>query len=132
MMKLSSLPGAVMAAPPDGAAVQRVERGFGFALPAMYLELLKESNGVSSDRCLIYGTDEILERNETLEVKVYAPDFLAIGDDGGGRVALIDRTSRTQEVFVSGAGDMDPTRFTVVAAGLEDWVRTGCPFEPLP
>jgi hypothetical protein len=116
-----------MAAATD-ADVQEAERSLGFLLPPGLVAFLSQSNGLSTDDgCVIYGTRDLPERNETFEVGAYAPGFLAIGDDSGGRMALIDRSSHA--VLVSDAGDMDPARFVPVSTGLEPWIEAGCPFD---
>lgn len=45
-----------------------------------YFEEVTFENGIN-----IYGFDIAVERNRLYEVSVYAPDYILIGDDGGGQ-----------------------------------------------
>ncbi|UNK30959.1 hypothetical protein MNO09_00130 (plasmid) [Bacillus sp. N5-665] len=48
---------------------------------------MKYTNGFSiGGGLIIYGTDDIIERNETWEVTEYANGYVAIDDDGSGKV----------------------------------------------
>ena len=56
-------------------------------LPNVHKDLLKYTNGFSiGGGLIIYGTDDIIERNETWEVTEYVNGYVAIGDDGSGNV----------------------------------------------
>jgi hypothetical protein len=47
----------------------------------------------------IYGATDIVERNQTFEIQEYAPHLLLIGDDGGGRGLLIERSVKNPQVM---------------------------------
>lgn len=129
IVDLSLLSGALLAAPATDIDVGRAEAALGCALPTALVSVLRISNGLSSNHCLLYGTDDLAERNETLGAVEYAPEFLAIADDGGGRVALIHKAAQRAGVFVSEMGDMAPENFARVAANLDTWLEAGCPFD---
>ena len=64
-----------------------IENKLNCQLPSAYILVLKESNGLSfTNGVFIYGTEEIVERNETWEVAEYAKGYIAIGDDSGGMI----------------------------------------------
>ena len=43
---------------------------------------------------MVYGPQAIRERNETYEVREYAPDWVLIGDDSGGSGLFMRRHGR--------------------------------------
>ncbi|MBP1161976.1 SMI1/KNR4 family protein [Rhodococcus sp. PvR099] len=43
------------------------------------------AGALRDDGLLLYGPHQIQERNETFEVREYAPDWVLVGDDSGGR-----------------------------------------------
>jgi len=74
---------------------------------------------------LIYGTEEIIERNETWEVNEYAKGYVAIGDDGGGTVFLME-LDIAGTVFAVGCGDMNPQNASIIAVDFKSWIDSGC------
>ena len=115
--------------PASDASLQEAEKALGLALPEAFRRLLKQSDGVSDQEgVLVYGSEDLAERNETWEVGTYAPGFLAIGDNSGGVIALVSRSDDHAGVWVSDSGDLEPKDFNQVADSLEDWFKKGCPF----
>lgn len=103
-----------------------IEQTMAIHLPEEYKNVLKESNGFSlMNGVLIYGTEEIMERNETWEVKEYAKGYLAIGDDGGGMVFLMSLEKEACQVFVVDVGDMNPQHAILVSSHLNKWLQEG-------
>lgn len=43
------------------------------------------------DQVVVYAIDDVQERNHTFEVAQYFPRQIAVGDDSGGRLILVDR-----------------------------------------
>ncbi|KAA2253955.1 hypothetical protein F0L68_31570 [Solihabitans fulvus] len=70
----------------------------------------------------VYETGAIAERNTTYEVAEYAPGFVLIGDDSGGRGFLVRAGDAATAVFSSDLGDLDPADFQVEAADLAGWL----------
>ncbi|WP_169055903.1 SMI1/KNR4 family protein [Bacillus pumilus] len=96
-------------------------------LPEVYKTLLRQTNGCSvGGDVLLYGTEDITERNATWEVQRYAGGYIAIGDDGGGQVFLMRQTEEEKRVWVVDAGVMDPQYAELVTEGLLEWVSGGC------
>ncbi|WP_338651466.1 SMI1/KNR4 family protein [Lysinibacillus sp. Y5S-8] len=89
-------------------------------------------NGLSfTNGVLIYGTVELLERNETWEVAEYAKGYIAIGDDGGGMVFLMNRQGEDGHVFAVDCGDMNPQHATLITSDLNKWLQDGCQLETI-
>ncbi|MNF78990.1 hypothetical protein D3C84_611930 [compost metagenome] len=94
-------------------------------LPDAYVQMLNSANGFSlQSGVTIYSSDELVERNETFEVKKYAPGYLSIGDDSGGRSIMIPLTSNG--VFLVDQGSMVPDDFERVSISITDWITGGC------
>ena len=111
----------------ENSSIEEINKWAGGALPGYYLEFLASHvEGIVGDLVLIYGTDSLIERNETHETREYCPGYLAIGDDSGGRVFLIAREAKFT-VYLSQMGSMDPHDFKSVSHNFRDWVATGCP-----
>jgi hypothetical protein len=107
----------------------RFEQSIGFALPTDYQTLLLTSDGMSIDGgILVYGTDDLVERNDTLEVGEYTPGYIAIGDSGEGSVFLMKLASNDTSIYAVDAGVMDVTFMRKVGNSLEEWMTNGCPF----
>jgi hypothetical protein len=94
-------------------------------LPDAYVQMLNSANGFSlQSGVTIYSSDELVERNETFEVKKYAPGYLSIGDDSGGRSIMIPLTSNG--VFLVDQGSMVPDDFERISISITDWITGGC------
>ncbi|MFC8431897.1 hypothetical protein [Streptomyces sp. NPDC057253] len=72
----------------------------------------------------MYSAGDIGERNATYEVVRYAPGFLLVGDDGGGRGFLLRADDPDSAVFSSGLGDLEPADFDVVSADFASWIES--------
>jgi hypothetical protein len=110
-------------------AIVRIEEVLGIALPKDYRDFLVASNGMSIDGgVLVYGSDDLVDRNETFEVKDYMPGYVAIGDSGEGAVFVMKLDSADSSVYAVDAGVMDAELMNTVGASLQDWMNKGCPF----
>jgi len=80
-------------------------------LPIAYRNLLKNTNGFSiGGGVLIYGTEDLIERNETWEVNEYAKGNVAIGDDGGGNVFLMGLNVEESKIIRRGLRGYESTK----------------------
>ncbi|MFA1509564.1 SMI1/KNR4 family protein [Priestia aryabhattai] len=130
MFKLSNVQGLISNTSASDIEIQEVEDRMKIILPNVYRGLLRCTNGFSIDGgVLIYGTQDIAERNETWEVDKYTSDYVAIGDDGGGNVFLMLQDTEEKTVFVVDSGDMNPTNATIIALDFIKWVSNGCLIE---
>ncbi|MDA2645124.1 MULTISPECIES: SMI1/KNR4 family protein [Bacillus cereus group] len=102
MINLSNVSGLIKNKPANDIEIQEIEDVMKVKLSNVHKDLLKYTNGFSiGGGLIIYGTDDIIERNETWEVAEYANGYVAIGD-------------------------MNPNHATVVTLDFIKWVNTGC------
>lgn len=98
-------------------------------LPEGYRRLLGLSDGIElASGALIYGSRELVERNQTYQVSTYLTGHVAIGDDGGGQMFLLRHgvASPVLRIDMGAIGSMTPE---AIAKSLEDWVEHGCPLK---
>ncbi|MGG2014041.1 SMI1/KNR4 family protein [Bacillus sp. S10(2024)] len=127
MIDLSKIPDLIKNNPASDIEIQELEDLMKMEFPNAYKDLLRYTNGFSVGGGLtIYGTEDILERNETWEVTEYASGYVSIGDDGSGNVFLMLQSADVKEVLVVDSGDMDPNHATVITLDFSDWVNAGC------
>ncbi|KMY21077.1 SMI1/KNR4 family protein [Bacillus pumilus] len=130
MVDLSQIPGLIINNPGTDINIKKAESQLNMVLPDAYKNLLKQTNGCSiGGDVLLYGTEDITERNATWEVQQYASGYVAIGDDGGGRVFLMRQAEEEKKVWIVDAGVMDPQHAELVTENLLEWVSGGCIIE---
>lgn len=83
-----------------------------------------EDDFLADDGTAVYSADSRVERNDTYEVERYAPGFVLIGDDGGGRGFLVRADDPDSPVFSSDLGDLDPANFDVESPDLPSWISS--------
>jgi cell wall assembly regulator SMI1 len=109
--------------------ILRLEKSLGFSLPPDYKAFLSVSDGMSIDGgVLVYGSEDLVERNETLEVLKYTPGYVAIGDSGEGSVFLMQLESEDRSVYAVDIGVMDVDFFKKIGNTVEEWMEGGCTF----
>ncbi|MCY8579351.1 SMI1/KNR4 family protein [Bacillus haynesii] len=127
MIDLSMVSDLIKNIPASESEIQESEDILQAKLPNVYKDLLRNTNGFSiGGEVAIYGTEDIVERNETWEVDEYARGYVAIGDDGGGNVFLMFQNEKETEVLIVDSGDMDPSHATVITSDFIEWVNSGC------
>lgn len=125
-MNLINIPGLIKKPPASDYDIQKVEKQMSVLLPNSYKELLRITNGLSiGGGLLIYGTDDIAELNEVRKTEVYAPGYVAIGDDGGGRVFLMHQGNEEKKVLIVDSGDMTPEYSDLISSDFIQWVDSG-------
>lgn len=98
----------------------RLEATMGFSFPSEYKELLRVSNGFALPSGLtIYAIEDVSERNQTFEVRTYAPDYFAIGDDSGGRLVLLHK--HLPGVWIVDSGSLHPDDMELLDSSLLEW-----------
>jgi hypothetical protein len=96
----------------------------GEVLHPRLLDLYALSDGFSADDgATVYEAAAIAERNDTFEVGRYAPGYLLIGDDSGGRGFLLAVDDPQSPVYVSDLGDLHPPGFEIAAPSMESWLN---------
>ncbi|MFC4322020.1 SMI1/KNR4 family protein [Litchfieldia salsa] len=125
-MDLNSIRGLILNPPANVMELEKVKLKMNTKLPTSYKELLLKTNGVSTkEGIILYGTQDLIERNETWETEVYAPGFISIGDDSGGRVILMRKDLKNKEVLIADSGDMTPENALLISTDLIQWVKNG-------
>lgn len=94
--------------PASPQQIAAAEQSLNTIFPQVYKATLLETNGLSTDLVLLYGTDDIVERNETYEIAEYAQGYLAIGDDGGGRMLLMEASPDATDLVIVDMGAITP------------------------
>ncbi|KOS60592.1 SMI1 / KNR4 family protein [Lysinibacillus sp. FJAT-14222] len=127
MFNLTRITDLIKNAPASENEILSLEDMMNIKLPTTYRTLLKYTNGLSiAGGVLIYGTEDIIERNETWEVNEYAKGYLAIGDDGGGNVFLMELDTEESRIFAVDCGDMNPQNASIIAVDFNSWIDSGC------
>ncbi|EPR11641.1 SMI1/KNR4 family protein [Ruminiclostridium papyrosolvens] len=114
--------------PANTDEINSVEVELGVFLPKVYRQLLSITNGFINGQGIgLYGTDELVERNQTWEVDKYARGYVAIGDNSGGKVFLMEADRASKEVIAVDSGYMNPKdEPEVITNDLSEWISTGC------
>ncbi|MFW5430826.1 SMI1/KNR4 family protein [Bacillus pumilus] len=130
MINFSQNPNSHINEPATDKHIKEAEFQLNMILPHAYKALLKHTNGLSiGGELLLYGTEDIVERNATWEVHHYAYGFVAIGDDGGRQVFLMQQAEEEKKVWIVDAGIMDPQHAEMMTENLMKWVSDGCIIE---
>lgn len=110
----------------DDNDINKVEIEMGLKFPKVFRELLKLTNGFETEEGVaIFGTDTIIERNQTYEVSEYAQGYLAIGNNGGGKFYLMLANEESTELVQVDAGVMDPEFAALVNEDFITWINNG-------
>ncbi|MFJ9693991.1 SMI1/KNR4 family protein [Kitasatospora sp. NPDC101183] len=110
------------------ADVARARAEIALGLPAPLVALWKVTDGLMTDAGVtVYSAGCIGERNASYEVEQYAPGFILIGDDSGGRGFLVRADRPGSAVFSSDLGDLGPEDFEVESADFASWIESLCP-----
>ncbi|MEU1514832.1 hypothetical protein ABZ490_22155 [Streptomyces sp. NPDC005811] len=119
-----SVPGSTATASAD---VARARAEIALSLPAPLVALWNVTDGLMTDAGVtVYSARCIGERNATYEVAQYAPGFLLIGDDSGGRGFLLRADGPGSAVFASDLGDLGPEDFEVESVDFVSWIESLC------
>ncbi|MDM5321819.1 SMI1/KNR4 family protein [Bacillus altitudinis] len=130
MVDVSQIPGLIINKPETDINIKEAESQLNMVLPDAYKNFVKQTNGCSvGGDVLLYGTEDMAERNATWEIHQYASGYVAIGDDGGGRVFLMRQAEEEKKVWIVDAGVMDPQHAELMTENLLEWVSGGCIIE---
>lgn len=102
--------------------VAEIEAWAGRPLPGEYRQFLEAFGGEFVTECVVvYAPEDVVERNETFQVKEYCPGHITIGDDSGGKAIVIATDKDPCPVYIVGHGCMDTEYFHFVASSLSEW-----------
>lgn len=100
---------------------------YGFVIPDQYQDFLKQQDGYIFDSGVrLYELDDLKEMNEMLQVQMYQPDYMAIGDDSGGLIFLMKQEINAKELFVVDIADYDLETAFCRISDFKDWFDKGC------
>ena len=85
-----------------------------------YIQFLELSNGLFGDEITLLEAEDIQQRNIDYEVQEYLPNFLMIGDNGGGIAVLMD--NKEQNIFAVGLGVMSEDSLEKISSSLEEFL----------
>lgn len=102
------------------------EKKLGLTIPDIYKEFLLKMNGATTNYALLYSTDELLEMNEVIEIKEYAPGFISIGNDNGDQELLMKAEKNEIEFRLVDQGYMVPDdENDNIFDSFEEWTNNG-------
>ncbi|SJZ56617.1 hypothetical protein SAMN04488128_101747 [Chitinophaga eiseniae] len=109
--------------------LQQIAAALGITLPGAYARFLEteqlHESRLVTDLVNLYGTDDLLTRNNDYEVQRYLPGYLSIADDSGGRGIFLDTTRPTLTVYTTGYGALDPECMDVLSDDFLQWTEQG-------
>ena len=96
-------------------------------IPIQYKDFLKNENGISfNGGTVLYSLDELKQMNDDLQIQEYQPDYLAIGDDGGGLVFLMKQEPDAKEVICVDMSDYNIETSYCKIENFTAWYKDGC------
>lgn len=103
------------------------ENNYGYTIPGQYQDFLKQHDGYLFDNGVrLHELSDLKEMNDCLQVKMYQPEYMAIGDDSGGLIFLIKQETDAKEVFVVDICDYDLESAFYKIDEFKSWFEQGC------
>lgn len=103
-----------------------IEQALGKGVPAQVIAFWEAYEEVAFANSInIYGFETVIIRNEDYQIGQYVPDYLLIGDDGGGQGLFVKRGDEQCIVHYLGLGALDPEDFNSTEMNLIDWISAG-------
>ncbi|MDO5680640.1 MAG: SMI1/KNR4 family protein [Pelistega sp.] len=91
-------------------------------IPQAYIEFLNLSNGLNTDGNLsLLEVEDLSSRNNDYELGEYLPDYIMIGDDGGGNAILMDMAG---QIFENDMGSLDMVSMRFSCKSIEELLLT--------
>ena len=96
--------------------------------PLSYMRFLKQTDGFLSDPVSLYSVSNLIEMNDTYEVDIYCPEYIHIGNNGGGSAVLImEANHNDSKVYFCDQGSMTADTMHIVGTDFIQWLESGCP-----
>ena len=95
-------------------------------IPKVLISLWKLTSGFSFEYGEVYSPSDLFEQYEELECREYCPGFIAIANDVGNKVVLIELKS--SKIYLNYMSDMKADSMELLANDLIHWIENGCPF----
>jgi hypothetical protein len=114
------------------ALIDEILRHFAKPISGTYISYLSKSDEyLRDDGLLLHGAADVIERNMTLGVQQNVSEFLAVGDDSGGRLVVIRFTDDAATPYLIGSGalvpNMPPSLLKPLAESWDTWEQGGFP-----
>ncbi|MBC9932355.1 SMI1/KNR4 family protein [Chitinophaga qingshengii] len=113
--------------------LQDISTALGITLPGAYARFLETAqlreSRLVTDLVNLYGTNDLITRNQDYQVQKYLPGYLSIGDDSGGRGILLNTTATTPTLYITGYGALDPDCLDVLSDDFLRWAAQGYSLE---
>ena len=110
--------------------INTFEREYKYEFPLVYKDFLCKYDGLSLDNgCMFYSLEELDDVNKELQVNIYQPDTVAIGNDGGDLVFLMKQEKETKTVYLVDASDYDLETPYQIIQDFNEWMEKGCEIE---
>lgn len=110
--------------------INDIEKALGVVLPGAYRHFLLQeqltADRIVNDLLLLYGTDNLSERNTTFEVQKYLPGYISIGDDSGGKAICLHCNDNDEKVYFTGYGALDTGSMEVLSDSFTTWIQNDC------
>lgn len=109
--------------------LEEIRTQLGQEPPPIYAAYLQRSRELlRGDGLLLYDERSIVERNQTLGVQRFVTDFLAVGDDSGGRLIVVKFADPTAQPFIVDGGalvpQMPPQLLKPLSKSWDEWERS--------
>lgn len=116
----------------DKKIIDIFETKYKYELPTVYKELLLKYDGISLDNgCMFYSLEELDDVNKELQVDIYQPNTVAIGNDGGDLGFLMKQEKETKTVYLVDASDYDLESPYQIIQDFNEWMEKGCEIEDI-
>ncbi|PXV83702.1 SUKH superfamily protein [Lachnotalea glycerini] len=107
--------------------INEYEINYGMRIPNLYKDFLKVNDGFSFDGGkILYSLNDLKEMNDNLQIHKYQPDYIAIGDDGGGLVFLMKQEANAEVVFLVDMSDYEIETAYKKISNFNEWFNRGC------
>ena len=110
--------------------INTFEREYKYEFLLVYKDFLCKYDGLSLDNgCMFYSLEELDDVNKELQVNIYQPDTVAIGNDGGDLFFLMKQEKETKTVYLVDASDYDLETPYQIIQDFNEWMEKGCEIE---
>lgn len=101
-------------------SIFKLQEEFNIILPDVFVGFLSKNDGYSDGDINIFNIEDLLEAYDYMEISEYASGYVAIGNDGGGRVYLMKQEPASKEVIIS-TGCLDISEDNQIIIDFEHW-----------
>ncbi len=105
-------------------------------IPQNYIDMILSCDNEPEKICEDYGDvnlfsfEEFAEAQEYMDMSEFCPDYVAVGNTGGGQVLLMEQKKDSNSVIITGAGNLIPKYWDdTVCSYIDDfksWAENGC------